>query len=270
MFKDDNDLLKKINYYLKHEKEREEIAENSYKKAIKNHNVLKEFKEVFKTILENLETFSQKFPQIKEKSITLKKEYFEKSNKEIEESLKKFDYISFSDGNSIPLKHKEYLQAYSLNKTKKSISCCDCYVYDKILGNYLTTNVFRAFPILKADKFNQAISLNQIMVSKDYFIKNLNKFREFFNGNKIDIINEKNTAFISIPLVKINKINKMDLETFSIFFHQKNFIFDINLLLKQKRLFASHYFYRLIYLLLKKKVFRDFFIKFVKERLNKR
>ena len=270
MFKDDNDLLKKIKYYLKHEKEREEIAENSYKKAIKNHNVLKEFKEVFKTILENLETFSQKFPQIKEKSITLKKEYFEKSNKEIEESLKKFDYISFSDGNSIPLKHKEYLQAYSLNKTKKSISCCDCYVYDKILGNYLTTNVFRAFPILKADKFNQAISLNQIMVSKDYFIKNLNKFREFFNGNKIDIINEKNTAFISIPLVKINKINKMDLETFSIFFHQKNFIFDINLLLKQKRLFASHYFYRLIYLLLKKKVFRDFFIKFVKERLNKR
>ena len=108
------------------------------------------------------------------------------------------------------------------------------------------------------------------MVSKDYFIKNLNKFREFFNGNKIDIINEKNTAFISIPLVKINKINKMDLETFSIFFHQKNFIFDINLLLKQKRLFASHYFYKLIYLLLKKKVFRDFFIKFVKERLNKR
>ena len=268
MFKDNQDLLKKINYYLSHEKEREEIAENAYKKVIKNHDALKDFKLLFKKIIENPERFSQKFPQIKEKSIILKKEYFEKSNKEIEESLKKFDYISFSDGNSEPLKYKNYLQVYSLDKTGKEISCCDYYAYDRVLGDYLTSNVFRAFPILKTDKFNQAISINQIAVAKEYFIKNLNKFREFFNGKKIDIINEKNTAFISIPLVKIKKINKMDLETFSIFFHQKNFIFDINLLLKQKRLFTSCYLYRLIYILLKNKVFRDFFIKFTKERLH--
>src|SRR3989344_5235789 len=268
MFKDDNDLLKKINYYLSHKKEREKIAENSYKKAIKNHDVLKEFKEVFKTIIENSEIFSQKFPEIHEKIITLKKENLEKSNSEIEEFIKDFDYISFSDGNSVPLNHKDYLQAYSLNKTVKDISCCDCYVYDKILGNYLTTNVFRAFPILKADKFNQAITINQIAVTKKYFIKNIDKFREFFNGNKIDIINEKNTAFISIPLVKINKINKMDSKTFSTFFHQKNFIFDASLLFKQKRLFASRYFYRLIFILLKNRSFRDFFIKMTKERLK--
>src|SRR3989338_1050945 len=181
MFKDDNYVHKKIKEYQKQKRERQEIAENSYKKAIKNHNVLKEFKEVFKTILENLETFSQKFPQIKEKSITLKKESFEKSNNEIKEFIKNYDYISFSDGNSVPLNRKDYLQAYSLNKTVKDISCCDCYVYDKILGNYLTSNVFRAFPILKADKFNQAITINQLVVSKDYFIKNINKFRTFFN-----------------------------------------------------------------------------------------
>ena len=268
MFKDDNDLLKKIKYYLKHEKEREEIAENSYKKAIKNHDVLKEFKEVFKTIIENSEIFSQKFPEIHEKIITLKKENLEKSNSEIEEFIKDFDYISFSDGNSVPLNHKDYLQAYSLNKTVKDISCCDCYVYDKILGNYLTTNVFRAFPILKADKFNQAITINQIVVTKEYFIKNINKFRTFFNGKKIDIISEKNTAFISIPLVKIKKINKVEPEVFDTFFHQKNFIFDISRLLKQKKLFTSRYFYRLIYILLRNRQFRVFFIKFVKGRLN--
>ena len=268
MFKNEQDLLKKINYYLLHEKEREEIAENSYKKAIKNHDVLKEFKEIFKTILENSETFSQKFPQIKEKSMTLKKESFEKSNNEIKEFIKNYDYISFSDGNSVPLNRKDYLQAYSLNKTVKDISCCDCYVYDKILGNYLTTNVFRAFPILKADKFNQAITINQIVVTKEYFIKNINKFRTFFNGKKIDIISEKNTAFISIPLVKIKKINKVEPEVFDTFFHQKNFIFDISRLLKQKKLFTSRYFYRLIYILLRNRQFRVFFIKFVKGRLN--
>ncbi len=270
MFKNDSDLLKKIKHYLNHEKEREKIAESSYKKAIKNHNVSKEFKEIFKKMIENPEIFSSKIPEIKEKIIILEKKDMNKSHGEIEESLKGFDYVFFSDGNSIPLKHKNYLQAYSLNRTKKEISCCDCYLYDKTLGNYLISNVFRAFHILKIDKFNRAISLNQIAVTKEYFIKNIEKFRAFFNGKNIEIINEKNISFISIPLVKIKKINKIDSETFSQFFHQKNFIFDISILLKQKKLFTSSYFYRLVYLSLKNKCLRNFLFKFVKERLMKR
>ena len=83
------------------------------------------------------------------------------------------------------------------------------------------------------------------------------------------LLNEENTCFISIPLVKNKRINKMDFEVFDVFFHQKNFISDVRLLLKQKKLFTSIYFYRLIYLSLKNQGFRNFFIKFVKEKLSR-
>ena len=178
MFKNNQDLLEKINYYLKHEKERERIAENSYKRAIKSCNILEEFKNLFKKIMENPDVFLQKFPKINGNIITLARGDMKKSNKEIEKLVDEFDYVSFSDKNSEPLKYKNYLQAYSLNKTKKQISCCDYHVYDKILGNYLTTNVWKAFHLLKRNEFNQMLSLNQIMVTKDYFIENINKYNK--------------------------------------------------------------------------------------------
>ena len=268
MFKDDNDLLKKINYYLKHEKEREEIAENSYKKVMKSHNVLEDFKSLFKKIMENLEMFSTKLPKIKEKIITLKKEDFEKSNKEIEESLSRFDYVSFSDGNSIPLKYKNYLQAYSLNKTGKEISCCDYYIHDKVLGDYFTTNVYKAFRNLKKEEFNKAISLNQIAVTKDYFIKKINKFREFFNGKIIDIINKENACLVSIPLVRINKLKRVSSDILASSFFHKNFALDSYLLFKQKKLFTSKYFYRLLMIIIKNPSIAAAFIKFRKDKKN--
>lgn len=269
MFKNDKELLEKIKYYLKHEREREKIAENSYKVAIKKCNILEEFKKIFKKIIEEPEIFLQKFPKIKGKIITLTKEDMKKNNQAIKELIKKYDYVSFSDGNSQKLKYKDYLQAYSLEKTKKKISCCDYSVHGKILGNYLTTNVFRAFNILKTNEFNQGLSLNQIMVSKDYFIGNIHKFKSFFNRKTIDIVHEKNTCFISIPLVRINKINKMDSKVFDVFFHQKNFIFEMEILLKQKKLFTSTYFYRMLYLMLKNSLLRKYFIRLIKERILK-
>ncbi len=267
MTKNDGELLEKIKYYLGHEKEREKIAENSYKAAIKKCNILEEFKKMFKQIMEKPEIFSQKFPKIPGKIINLSKEEMKKSNEEIKGLINEFEYISFLDGNSLPLEHKNYLQAYSLEKTKKKISCCDYYVYDKVLGNYLTTNVFRAFNILKNNEFNKALSLNQIMVTKDYFMENIHKFKSFFNRKTIDIVHEKNTCFISIPLVRINKINKMESEVFDVFFHQKNFIFEMEILLKQKILFISAYFYKMLYLMLKNSLLREHFFKIAKKKL---
>ncbi len=267
MFKNNKEFLEKIEYYLKHEKEREKIAEDSYKATIKKCNILEEFKILFKKIMENPELFSQKFPKIKGKIICLTKEDIKKSNKEIKELINEFDYISFSDGNSESLKYKNYLQAYSLEKTKKQISCCDYYVYDQILGNYLTTNVFRAFRILKINKFNQALSLNQIMVTKDYFIENIRKFKSLFEGEIIDFLDKENTCFISIPLVRNNKINQMDFEVFDVFFHQKRFTLNAYFLLKQKKLFTSFYFYRMLYLMLKNSLLRKSFIKIAKKKL---
>tara|TARA_Y100000034_G_scaffold20722_2_gene23730 strand:- start:2038 stop:3714 length:1677 start_codon:yes stop_codon:yes gene_type:complete len=267
MFKNENDLLEKINYYLKNEKEREKIADNSYKKIIKNHNILVTFKKMFKKIMENKEIFSPKIPIIKKKIITLKKEDLHKNPEEIKNLIKKFDYVSFSDGECLPLKYKDYLQISSLEKTKKDISCCDYYVYDKILGNYLLVNTYRAFLYFKQDKFNQLISINQIAVSKNYFLSNINKFKGFFDGKKIDIINNKNTCFVSIPLIKNKKINKMDYDVFSYTF-QKIFVVKIYSLLKQKKLFSSLYFYRLLYFLVKNPILMRSFIENIKDKRN--
>ena len=268
MFKNNQDLLQKINYYLKHKKEREKIAENAYKMAIKDHNVLNDFKSLFKKIMENPEMFSPKRPKIKEKIIILEKKDISKSEKEIEKIINGYDYISFSDGNSLALKYKDYLQCYSLKKTGRDISCCDYYAYDNVLGNYLTTNIYKASRVLKKEKFNQAISINQIAVTKSYFLKNINKFKSFFNGKIIDIINEKNTCFISIPLVKIKRLNKINSEILASSFFHKNFALDSYLLFKQKKLFTSKYFYRLLITLIKNPVLIPAFIDFVKEKKN--
>ena len=265
MFKDNQDLLKKIKYYLTHDKEREKIAENSYKRIIKEHDIFKEYKNLFTKMIEYPKIFSQKFPKIKGKIIILKKDDMKKSDTEIEELLNGFDYISFSDGDSLPLKYKNYLQAYSLEKTKKQISCCDYYVYDKILGNYLMTNIWRGFARLKREEFNQAISINQISVSKDYFIENLDKFKSFFEGEVINIIDEKNTCFISIPLVRIKKLNGIDSEIISSSFFHKSYAFNAYLLLKQKKIF-NPILYRTIYLLLKNPALMNSLIKFLKNK----
>ena len=268
MFKDDNDLLEKIKYYLKHEKEREKIAENSHLKVADSHNVLKDFKNLFKKIMENPEIFSAKRPEIKEKIITLGEKDMDKSDKEIEKIIHGYDYVSFSEGNSLALDYKDYLQAYSLKKTGKNISCCDYYVYDNVLGNYLMTNVYKASRTLEKDKFNQAISINQIAVAKSYFLKNIKKFKSFFNGKVVDIVDEKNTCFISIPLVRIKKLGKIDSDLLSSSFFHKNFALESYFLFKQKKLFTSRYFYRLMYLMIKKPVFAKAFIKYLKDKKN--
>lgn len=134
MFKDKEDLLKKIKYYLENESEREEISKRAYKKVIKNYEVYEDFKRIFKRITEKPKTFSRNLPKVYGKIIALKKEDFRKTDSCIKNLVKKYNYISFYDDNFIPLKYKEFLQAYSLEKTKKDISCCDYYVYDKLAG----------------------------------------------------------------------------------------------------------------------------------------
>jgi glycosyltransferase involved in cell wall biosynthesis len=47
-FKDKNDFIEKINYYLANEKEREEIAKKSYELTLQKHTWDRKFKEIFK------------------------------------------------------------------------------------------------------------------------------------------------------------------------------------------------------------------------------
>lgn len=268
MFKNHEDLLEKIKYYLKHEKEREKIAENAYKKIFGKHNVFKDFKEMFKRIIETPQLFSPHLPKLKKRIITLDKEDLKKSNERIKELIKDYDYLSFLDNNSIPLKYKEYLQAYSLEKTGKKMSCCDCHIYDKVLGNYLTTNVYKTFRILEKKEFNQAITINQVAVTKDYFLKNIDKFRSFVEGKLIEIVNERDTCFISIPLVKLLEIKKINQKILSSCFFHKNFLLNNYLIFKQKKLLVTPYLYRTLGILIKNPALALSIFKFVKDKKN--
>ncbi|MEK6889282.1 MAG: glycosyltransferase [Nanoarchaeota archaeon] len=270
MFKDEEDLVEKINYYLKHEKEREKIAKNAYKRIIKDYDVYSEFKEIFKKIIENPDKFSQRFPKVKGKTAILTGEQMSKKNEEIKGIINKFDYISFSDDKSSSLEYKNYLQVLSLEKTGKQMSICDYYVYDKWLGDYLTTDTFRAYEILEKNKFNQAITINQMVIKKDFFMNNINKFKSIFEGKNIDIINEKNACFVSIPLVRLNSIRDVDSKTFSEFYHQKNFLSEMFILLKRKNLSFVFYLYRLLSVAVKSPPLRSFLINTAKIALAKK
>jgi spore maturation protein CgeB len=53
-FENVNQLIEKINYYLKHEDERRQIAENAYEEVINNHTYVHRIKKLFNDILENI------------------------------------------------------------------------------------------------------------------------------------------------------------------------------------------------------------------------
>src|SRR3989344_1299495 len=95
MFNNQEDLLKKIKYYLKHDKERKTIAENAYRKYTQNYSGTQWFKNFFREVMENPETFSQKFPGVSGRIITLEKKDINKNYKEIEKLLGGVSYVAF-------------------------------------------------------------------------------------------------------------------------------------------------------------------------------
>lgn len=50
IYKDTDDLIDKIKYYLEHDREREIIAESGYERVLRDHTYEKRFNEIFKTI----------------------------------------------------------------------------------------------------------------------------------------------------------------------------------------------------------------------------
>jgi hypothetical protein len=248
MFKDKEDLLEKIKYYLKHEKEREKIAENAYKRILREYNLDTELSNFF-SMTEKRKN-RRKLPEIKGKTMLLTKKDFELSEEELKKKIKDYDYIHFNDGNAIFSPYKEYLQAYSLEKTGNQISCCDFYVNSDKLGNYMSFEYIYVYKEIPIEEFNSFFNINQIMVIHSFFVRNIKKFRKILLYNeKINFIIPRNTEFVDIPLVII-KADKFDFNVdylkFKKFFNLK--IFDsLSPLIYQKKLFSTAYFYNLLF-----------------------
>ena len=220
IFKNKEELVKKIKYYLKNEKERKELTEKLYKEVKRDYSLDKQFINLFKKIHEienkkinHIQTKETELPKINKKTLILKREDFKLSDSQLIEKLKEIDYIGFKTNNFKNNSYALYFQSYALEKSKKQMSCCDYYVYSKFLGDYLIFKAKQTFKSTSKNNFNRFIQLDQLMVTKDYFIKNLSLFKKFINKkntNSINLINEDNTVFISIPLVRVKELKTKD------------------------------------------------------------
>lgn len=204
MFKDEQDLLKKIKYYLKHDDEREKIAARAYEKVVKNYDLKAELTQFFCKAVERHSSY-RVVPVVKNKVVSLNKELLKKSAGEIREIVGDSNYVSFVDSDDEIFEFKNVIQIHALVQTGKNISCCGYYVSSKSLEDYL---LFRCNLFVNYDDFNKALDVTQLLVSRDYFLKNIELFKDFCAGKKVSIVNKDNTAFVDIPLYRTERLKK--------------------------------------------------------------
>lgn len=248
MFKNKEDLLKKIKYYLEHPKEREEIADRIYKKVKKEigfyHDLKKFFTKHYKKnhVHIPLPITNKKILEISKKEINLP---FEK----LKEKIKDYDYVCFNDNILKKDLHKEYFQIYSLEKSGKEISCCNCYIGNKKIGNSLYYSGYFAFHKNKSD-FYKMLSINQLATTKEFLLNNLETFKKAFNKEEINILTEENTVFIEIPLLEINRIKHVSYKNMKSYFVPK-FLYKLYSLKHQNQLYKDPYIYNLFFDIIK-------------------
>ncbi len=248
MFKDKEELLDKINYYLKNENKREYIALEAYKKVKKNFNFRSDLDKMFSMIAKK-KIIHKPLPKLDKKIIELNKNDINLPEKELKEKIKSYDYVCFDNGILKKDSHKEYFQAYSLKTSKKELSCCDCYIGNSKLGDYLFYSVFYAYHRNKKD-FHKMVSINQIAATKEYFLNHLRYFRDAFDGKKMDFLEKENTAFIEMCLLQMPSINYVKYKSMKNYFYPK-FFYKLYSLKYQKKLFSDPYIYRLFFEILK-------------------
>ncbi len=234
-FHDKKDLLKKIKYYLEHKQEREAIATNTYKKIVRKYDVAKELQDFF-TLVHKKSHLSRGLPRINKKLKLLTKKNLDLPTEELQDT----EYVYFSQGTAL----QTMLQAYSLEKSGKAISCCDYYVFSPSLGDYLYFSAPTAFEILRRADFASLLNIQQLMVRKDYFVKHRDLFKRMMAGDSVNLITNENTTFVSLPLLRLKKIRVLPYPVMKKAFTMK-FLDTLSTLAYQKKIF-SHYPYALL------------------------
>lgn len=254
-FKTKEELLDKINYYLKNEGRREKIAENAYKTIKKHCDIENTLKYIFKRIeLKRKNNERKELPKVNKNIIFLSEEDFNGGFNKVKDKIKDSDYIYFKKGRCQNLEFREYLQPYSLEKSKKDVSCCNYYVYSKYLGDYLYFLTHLASKTLKKEEFDSLININQLMVTKNYFLNNFDKFKRMMRGGIIDFVNEEDAVFISFPLIRIEDFNIDNYELIKKSFKLR-FLYKLFSLKSQGKIHLSLYPYSVILNILSGKSF---------------
>jgi hypothetical protein len=250
MYDSQEDMLAKVKYYLSHKKERELMAKRAYEKTLKEYNREKQLISIFNQIFKNQEKKS--LPALKGKIAVLQKKDFSKN---LAEKLKNFEYVSFKTKNlKFSSNFKNYFLLRAIQVTNKPISCCDYYVSSPGISNHMIFLSKFSFKRI-GNPAGRLIDINQLMVKKEFFLKNISLFYYLITKKENNLINEETTAFVSIPLISIRKIKKLAYEDMKKAFDFK-FQNELFSLFYQKKLFTKKY----PYLLILKSLFGNSFI----------
>lgn len=239
------DLLKKVRYYLENQDEGKKVAKLAYERTIKDLSKNKEFEKIFKIIFSEENKSPKKLQKIDETAVCIDSKDIFSDKKEIELKIKNSDYVYFKRDGCKNQKYREIFQMLSLKCSKKDISCCDYYVRNSMLGDYLSFLTGHSFRNIPREDFNKLLDVSQLMMTKRYFLENLDRVRDSFLGKPIDYVDNESANFLTFPLVMIPSTKKVDFKVMETAFLPL-FENKLRALKNQGRLLTSIYSYSLL------------------------
>lgn len=208
-FKNKDELLKKVQYYLKHDDEREAIANSAYKKTIKSFSNIELIRKAVAYMEKHHETKKFALQPINKRFVYLEFKDLLKGKAVLSNELKSYDYVCFRHKGYQTMKYKDYFQMHALELTKKDISCCDAQLNSRLIGDYAYLQLNYLFDLKDKSYFYDNLDISQLMVRKNYLLNNLDKFASLYQGKKAFFVNRQNTNFISLPFVRTKRITKI-------------------------------------------------------------
>ena len=257
-FRNKEELLKKINYFLKNENEIKKITNKVYKETLKEWTWELQLINFFNNIEKNKNYYPKRIFK-KYKIKRLKEEDLLLENEKIIRLLKNYDYVTIKKDLVFESKYRDFIQGYSLEKSKKEISCCDYTLSSPLIGDYAIFLGKKAYNLVNNNDFNKLLNINQLAVKKEFFINHLSDFKKIIDNKFSEIITEDNTVFVSIPLVSIRDIDPIGYigmkkvfrmlffnKLFSIVYNKKPSVYPLKMIiesLKRRKYFIIRYIF---------------------------
>ena len=248
-FKNEQELVEKINHYLKYEKEREQIAHTAFLKVTKQFSNDKMMGDAFRAIEQDTRELNgirnQKY--LVQKPLYLEQEDLRKGIRYLTEKSKGHRYIAFKHACHENLPYRDYFQMYAMDLVGKPFSICDASLSSRLIGDYATLSLYYAHTYYPDKQYTYAnADIPQFMVRTDYFLKHVSQFASLYKGKLPTFITSQNTHFVSMPLVRSNLIKPLPLHNIDhiLFLHIER---ELLVLRNQKQLWRSSYLYRLLF-----------------------